>query len=100
MIPEVNEGTIDFNQPKKVNLLEQFEANMIAKNIITYSNAVMYRGYRIYHNGSIWPNYEKFEFCHEDYDGAPDSHDHRFGHGHTLEDCIKNINEQIEELAS
>lgn len=77
-----------------MRILDNFEKEMIKKNIITFSNAVKYRGYLIYHNDSIWPNYEKFQFVHKDYDGAPDSKDYRFGYGHTIEDCVEKINER------
>jgi len=51
-----------------------------------------YKGYFIYHGYT-----EKFNFVHEDYDGGPDSHDHRVGGGKSIEDCIEQIEEQIND---
>lgn len=51
-----------------------------------------YRGYII----SLDPmGYEQFKYnyCHEDYDGAIDSNDHRNGHEPTLEKCIEAIDD-------
>lgn len=79
-----------------MNILEKFEADMIEKNIVTFQNAIMYRGYRIYHNDDSWVN-EKWAFVHDSYDGTPDANDHRFGNGYTIEDCIIKINEQIKD---
>lgn len=41
--------------------------------------------------------YEKFEFIHENYDGAPDGNNHLAGFGDSLADCwgqIKDIEDE------
>ena len=55
---------------------------------------LIYRDYFIYH-GYGYSN-KAFDFCHNSYDGAPDSNDHRLGQGDSLEDCMEQIDEQIE----
>ena len=35
-----------------------------------------------------------WQFCHDDFDGAPDGNDRRYGHASSVEDAI----EQIEEM--
>ncbi len=59
---------------------------------------VKYRGYSI----TIWANPFpgsdwECDFAHEDYDGAPDSGDHRCGAARSLEQAKELIDEQIEE---
>jgi hypothetical protein len=61
---------------------------------IEYRNPIQYKGYKIYHGGYMEP----FAFVHDDYDGAPDAHDHRHGEAKSIEDCIDQIEEQINEL--
>ncbi len=53
-------------------------------------------------DGSKWevgvePIFYLMCYAHEDYDGAPDSGDHRCGFGKTREDCIERIEEYIED---
>lgn len=59
-----------------------------------------YRGYRIDHG--LNPIYAKYEFAHEDYDGAPDAWngalDPRCGYGNTLDECWDKIDQLIDEL--
>lgn len=76
--------------------MKDFEAQMIDNNIVTYSNAVMYRNYKIYHTADGYIS--KFCFVHQDYDGAPDAHDHRHGFAASIDEAIILINEQIKEL--
>lgn len=78
-----------------MNILEKFEAEAIEKNIVTYQNAIMYRGYRIHHRDSAYD--KRWSFIHDDYDGAEDAHDHRLGSESTIEECIVAINEQIKD---
>jgi hypothetical protein len=42
----------------------------------------------------LWAYKLPFTFVHQDYDGAEDANDHRFGDGVSIQDCI----EQIQEL--
>lgn len=37
----------------------------------------------------------QFCYCHDDYDGAPDARDGRFGHGTSIEDCKRQIDEEF-----
>jgi len=69
-------------------IMESYEANCLEKNLITYDNAVMYRGYRIFHSSNGW--LKKFEFVSDDYDGPGD---HRLGSADSLEEAIIEINE-------
>ena len=77
------------------SVLEQYEVDCLEKNIVTFQNAIMYRDYRIYHSDNSWV--EKWSFVHENYDGAEDAHDHRYGDAKTIEECIVSINEQIKD---
>lgn len=81
-----------------MSLLERFEAEMIEKNIVTFQNAIMYRGYKIYHSADSY--LETWAFVHDSYDGAEDAHDHRHGSAKSIEDCIVAINEQIKDNES
>ena len=36
-----------------------------------------------------------WSYVHDDYDGAPDGNDDRFGHADSLDDCIDEIEERI-----
>ncbi len=60
---------------------------------ITYENPIIYGKYRIYHYDGFMRHEWPFGFVHDDYDGAPDAKDNRFGLGKTIEDCIEQINE-------
>lgn len=76
-----------------MGILEKWELDMLEKNIVTYQNAIMYRGYRIYHSDNAWV--DKWSFIHDSYDGSEDANDHRYGDAKTIEECIVAINEQI-----
>ena len=59
-----------------------------------------YRGYEIRRASSYAPY--RWEFAHADYDGAPEHSygppaDNRCGHEQTLADCVREIDQQIEE---
>lgn len=56
----------------------------------TWQNPRWYGKWRIYLDPSPFGSYA---FVHDDYDGAPDAHDNRCGHGRTLQDCITQIDE-------
>lgn len=59
----------------------------------TWDNPIWYRDkWRIYI--SDWNNYE---YVHDDYDGAEDSHDNRCGHGESVEACKAEIDERFYE---
>lgn len=75
--------------------LESIRQDLLRNGILTYDNPLEYRGYLIYHNDPGWDS--KYAFVHSGYDGASDAHDNRCGLGKTIDDCILQINEQIEE---
>lgn len=54
----------------------------------SWSNPIWYRGYRIY-VGDNTP----FQYVHDDYDGAPDSYDTRFGRGNSVDECKEEIDD-------
>ena len=57
-----------------------------------------YRGYHISHWAKPVPTRAwDYDFSHEDYDGAPDSGDHRCGAARSLAEAKEQIDEQIEE---
>ena len=67
----------------------------IKSGTLTYDNPLMYQGFRIYHNyGSSLQDYG---FQADDYDGAPDANDYRFGFGDSVTDCLNQINTYILE---
>ena len=51
-------------------------------------------GFRIYVANHCFVNYE---YVHDDYDGAEDSHDNRHGHGESVETCKAEIDERFYE---
>ncbi len=73
---------------------EDYEKAMIAANIVTHSNAIVYRDYKIFNSVDSNLKPGTWVFLHKDYDGEGDK---RYGGGRTIEDCIIGINEQIEE---
>ena len=58
-----------------------------------------YRGYRIYYDPKPVPLRiaGSWSYAHDGYDGAPDSGDHRWGWGGSVEDCKALIDERIME---
>ena len=57
-----------------------------------------YRGYTITYWAKPVPTRAwDYDFSHEDYDGAPDSGDHRCGNGASVEDCKEQIDDLIED---
>ena len=63
----------------------------------TYDNPIWYRDkWRIY---ASWSNFVNYEYVHDDYDGAEDSHDNRCGYGESIEACKAEIDERFYEQA-
>ncbi len=59
---------------------------------------VDYRGYKITHSLKPIPTSAfDFNFAHEDYDGAPDSHDVRSGNAGSIVEAKELIDEIIED---
>jgi hypothetical protein len=57
----------------------------------TWDNPIWYRKFRIYLTDHCFVNWE---YVHDDYDGAPDAGDNRYGHGQTVAECIDEIDER------
>lgn len=61
---------------------------------------IEYRDYRIDFDPPPIPDRSSdWHFAHRDYDGAPDSNDHRRGDAPSLEDAKRAIDEQIADAA-
>jgi len=57
-------------------------------------NTLHYRGYHIRHDFTAKPALRSpVTYAHQDYDGAPDSNDHRCGLAKTLPEAIRDIDE-------
>src|SRR5690606_13614001 len=72
--------------------LEAIRQEGLQKGVLTFEDPLRYRGYLIHHNDVGFGG--KYAFVHEGYDGPGDN---RLGYGQTIEDCIREINEQVEE---
>lgn len=59
----------------------------------SYDNPIWYKKYKIYlsHIGIV-ENFE-YEFVHDDYDGAEDANDHRYGYATSVDDAKAQIDE-------
>lgn len=61
----------------------------------TWDNPIWYRKYRIYLNdGPYGPDYC---YCHDDYDGAPDANDNRYGYAASVEAAKAEIDEREDD---
>lgn len=59
---------------------------------------IPYRGYWIEYDPPPIPSRaHDWQWWHDEYDGAPDSHDHRYGSSASLEEAKAEIDAQIEE---
>lgn len=57
---------------------------------------IKYRGFTITYDPPPIPDRDMdWRFFHDDYDGAPDAGDMRFGHGATAADCVRQIDEML-----
>lgn len=61
----------------------------------TWSEPTWYGNYRIYVNDTPAPY--RYCFQHDDYDGAPDGNDNRYGFANSIKDCCDEIDEKEEE---
>lgn len=57
----------------------------------TWSNPIWHGRWRIFHSHHFW---QDFAFAHDDYDGAEDSNDDRFGYAKTIEEAKAEIDER------
>lgn len=66
------------------------------------NNGIEYRNYHIYFNTYIGPGCDTVAYCfaHNDYDGAPDAHDHRNGACATIDECKAEIDYLEDEKES
>jgi hypothetical protein len=61
-------------------------------------DSVEYKEYKITYDRKPYPTSAfDFDFAHEDYDGAPDSHDVRCGNAGSIEEAKEAIDEIIED---
>lgn len=60
----------------------------------SWDNPIWHGKWRIYL--SDYPEIPElaYAYCHDDYDGAEDAHDTRFGHGKSVEDCKQQIDDE------
>ena len=61
----------------------------------TWSNPVWHGRWRIFHSHGF---FHDFAFCHDDYDGADDANDSRFGHAKTIKEA-RDLIDEIENAA-
>jgi hypothetical protein len=63
-----------------------------------WDNPIWYKNYRIYLNDYSGPgdHLVQFAYSHDDYDGAPDGNDNRFGYAATVEACKSEIDNSEE----
>ena len=83
-------GAYHFKQSPLRTQLDQIERDQLDKGTLTYDNPLRYRGYLIYHSPTGWG---KYGYAHKEYDGPGDP---RIGSAQTIEECVVEINEQIE----
>lgn len=59
-----------------------------------WSTPIWYGRWRIYlSDDAEWGREFTYAYVHDDYDGAPDAHDGRCGHGATVEECRTEIDD-------
>lgn len=56
----------------------------------SWSNPVWHGRWRIYHSHN---HFHDFAFCHDDFDGADDANDNRYGSARTVEEAKAAIDE-------
>lgn len=62
----------------------------------SWANPIHYRGYRIYLS-MVQHEAFAYEYVHEDYDGAEDANDSRYGHAPSIEACKAEIDEREDD---
>ncbi|MNS40589.1 hypothetical protein D3C72_729110 [compost metagenome] len=61
--------------------------------------AVVYKGFKIYYDPKPIPtNKLDWNWVHDDFDGAPDSNDRRCGSAESIDACIVEIDDLIEDM--
>lgn len=61
----------------------------------TWDNPIWYRGFRIYINDQWFSAHDAYAYVHDDFDGAPDANDNRYGACATVEDCKAEIDDRF-----
>lgn len=56
-----------------------------------WNNPVWYGKYRIYLANLYEVHGFEYEYCHDDYDGAEDAGDSRYGQAHSIAECQAEI---------
>lgn len=64
-----------------------------------WSNPVWHRGWRIYVGSPEYGPQFAYTFSHDDFDGAPDADDNRFGYAASIEEAKAEIDEMEAENA-
>lgn len=59
-----------------------------------YYNPVWYGKWRIYISDLYDTHGYQFEYVHDDYDGAEDAHDNRYGLAHSVEEAKAEIDQR------
>lgn len=60
-------------------------------------NSFWYRDFKVYFDPPPIPvRTMDWHFEHDDFDGAPDAHDPRAGHGSSAADCVRQIDEMMD----
>ncbi len=77
-----------------ISKLSEQELTPAKKRPFLAFGQLTYRDYYIY-NGYGYSGHA-FDFCHTSYDGAEDARDYRHGQGDSIEDCMEQIDEQIQ----
>ena len=64
----------------------------------TFQNPIWHDKWKIYLStwNRVWTGCD-YEFCHDDYDGADDANDHRYGWAKSIEDAKEQIKEYEED---
>lgn len=57
----------------------------------SWSNPIWHRKWRIYVGHPEYGSHFAYEFVHDDFDGAPDSQDGRYGSAASIEECKAEI---------
>lgn len=61
------------------------------------SEPILHRGWRIHLSDLVGTHGYKYEYAHDDYDGADDANDHRCGHANTVEEAKAEIDHHEQE---
>lgn len=61
----------------------------------TWDNPIWYRGFRIYINDQWFSANDAYAYVHDDFDGAPDAFDNRYGACATVEECKAEIDDRF-----